>query len=97
MNKRVSEATTEPAKVKRAAASAPAPVSATSGTLRKPKEAKPATSSSAQSVSITPEQRQEYIAVAAYYRAEQRGFCGGNTLQDWLEAEDEINHRLLTE
>ncbi|WP_297504430.1 DUF2934 domain-containing protein [Ferrovum sp.] len=35
--------------------------------------------------------REEMIAVAAYYRAERRGFNGGDTLADWLEAEAEVD------
>lgn len=37
--------------------------------------------------------RQEMIANAAYYRAEKRGFQGNeaDTVQDWLEAEMEID------
>ena len=35
--------------------------------------------------------RQEMIAIAAYYRAERRGFSGGDAMQDWLEAESEID------
>jgi hypothetical protein len=31
------------------------------------------------------------IAIAAYYLAERRGFNGGDPLQDWLEAESEID------
>lgn len=37
--------------------------------------------------------REEMIAigaVAAYFRAERRGFSPGNDLEDWLEAEREI-------
>jgi len=30
------------------------------------------------------------IAVAAYYKAESRGFDPGHELQDWLEAEVEV-------
>jgi hypothetical protein len=30
------------------------------------------------------------VAVAAYYRAEKRGFAPGRELEDWLEAEAEI-------
>jgi len=33
------------------------------------------------------------IAVAAYYRAEQRGFLAGQELEDWLQAEKEIASR----
>lgn len=32
----------------------------------------------------------EAIAVAAYYRAERRGFAPGGELADWLEAEREL-------
>lgn len=40
---------------------------------------------------LTPEQRYQMIAEAAYFRAEKRGFALGDTLQDWLEAEAEID------
>lgn len=38
--------------------------------------------------------RQQMIAVAAYYRAEHRGFDGGDPLADWLDAEAEIDEML---
>ncbi|MDH3310153.1 MAG: DUF2934 domain-containing protein [Gammaproteobacteria bacterium] len=44
--------------------------------------------------SISTEERQRMIAEAAYFRAMQRGFNGGSSLDDWLAAEREIN-RLL--
>lgn len=31
----------------------------------------------------------EWIAVAAYFRAEQRGFAPGNELGDWFQAESD--------
>jgi hypothetical protein len=43
---------------------------------------------------INPQIRHEMIACAAYYRAEKRGFSGGSKLEDWLEAEAEIDHTL---
>ena len=43
---------------------------------------------------VTPEERHQLIAEAAYYRAERRGFAPGAELEDWLEAEAEINRRL---
>lgn len=43
---------------------------------------------------ITPEQRRAMIAEAAYYRAQQRGFNGGDEVTDWLAAEAEIDARL---
>ena len=33
----------------------------------------------------------QMIAIAAYYRAEKRDFKDGDAVQDWLEAEAEIN------
>lgn len=34
--------------------------------------------------------REQMIAEAAYYRAEQRGFSPGNEMADWLQAEADI-------
>lgn len=39
--------------------------------------------------------RDEMIAVAAYFRAEQRGFAPGDTQADWLEAEAEIDRLMV--
>jgi hypothetical protein len=44
---------------------------------------------------ITPEQRHQMIAEAAYARAEKRGFQGGSPEEDWLQAESEIDALLL--
>lgn len=38
-----------------------------------------------------PHNREEWIAVAAYFRAEQRGFQEGSELSDWLDAERELS------
>jgi hypothetical protein len=35
--------------------------------------------------------RQQLIAEAAYYIAERRGFSPGNELEDWLQAEQEVD------
>ena len=43
---------------------------------------------------ITPEEREEMIAEAAYYRALSRGFEGDEHLRDWYEAEKIIDERL---
>ncbi len=43
---------------------------------------------------ITEDQRREMIARAAYLRAEQRGFTGGDPTSDWLAAEAEIAQSL---
>jgi hypothetical protein len=39
---------------------------------------------------IDPARRNRLIAQAAYFRAEKRGFAPGRELQDWLEAEAEV-------
>lgn len=39
--------------------------------------------------------RRNYIEVAAYHIAEQRGFQGGSELEDWLQAEQEVDRLLL--
>jgi len=44
---------------------------------------------------VTPEERHGMIAEAAYLKAERRGFRGGSPQQDWLEAEAEIDARLM--
>lgn len=45
---------------------------------------------------ISPEERSRLIAEAAYFRAQRRGFDGGEeqALQDWIEAEAEIDRAL---
>jgi hypothetical protein len=42
----------------------------------------------------SPTQRRQMIAEAAYFRAEKRGFTGGEERRDWLEAEVEVDQRL---
>lgn len=46
---------------------------------------------------VTPQQREEMIRLAAYVRAEERGFAGGSPDQDWMEAEREVDERLAQE
>ncbi|HEX7080439.1 MAG TPA: DUF2934 domain-containing protein [Gammaproteobacteria bacterium] len=43
------------------------------------------------------ERRRQMIAEAAYFRAERRGFSGGDPVPDWIEAEAEIDARLRRE
>jgi rubrerythrin len=43
---------------------------------------------------VSAEERHRMIAEAAYFRAERRGFQGGNSVQDWLAAEGEIDKLL---
>ena len=59
--------------------------------------AKPKTrSKKSTAVSVTPEERYQMVAKAAYFRAEKRGFAAGDTAQDWLDAEEEIERMLQT-
>ena len=44
------------------------------------------------SISITPEDRWKMIAIAAYHKAEARGFAPGNEVQHWLDAEEEVDN-----
>jgi len=48
------------------------------------------------SAAAAPTERYRRIAQAAYLRAERRGFAPGCELQDWLEAEAEVD-KLLTQ
>ncbi len=50
--------------------------------------------SSGQMLSIARQDRQHMIAEAAYYIAAHRGFNGGDPVQDWIEAERQINRVL---
>jgi hypothetical protein len=43
-----------------------------------------------------PEERHRMIETAAYYRAEKRGFSGGDPREDWFEAEREIEASFKT-
>jgi hypothetical protein len=38
------------------------------------------------------ENRNSRIAIAAYYKAQERGFQPGHELDDWLAAEAEVNN-----
>jgi len=46
---------------------------------------------------ITPEDREEMISEAAYYRAEQHGFNPTSVEEDWFEAEKTIDEMLHKE
>lgn len=64
-------------------------------TEKKTKHSDAATTRSAAKTSsgISREERLRMIEEAAYYRAQQRGFEGGSEMQDWLDAEAEINSK----
>lgn len=56
----------------------------------KSKGSKLETSTDDKHMGVTPEQRHQMIAEAAYRRAQKRSFMGGDPENDWYEAEAEI-------
>jgi hypothetical protein len=42
-------------------------------------------------IKVSDDQRLSMIAEAAYFKAEKRGFAGGNPVEDWLAAESEVD------
>lgn len=48
-------------------------------------------------IQIDPEERAKLIAEAAYFRAQKRGFKGGDPVTDWLAAEREIDAKYSLE
>ena len=68
------------------------------GGAKKTRQAKAApkrrATSPAEKVTLSPALREEMIREAAYYRAEKRGFRGGDPLADWLAGEEEVNTAL---
>ncbi|HSO45752.1 MAG TPA: DUF2934 domain-containing protein [Rhodoferax sp.] len=45
---------------------------------------------------VSPEQRHNYIEVAAFYVAQRRGFAPGNPLDDWATAEIEVDQLIVS-
>ena len=43
---------------------------------------------------ISSQQRKQMINEAAFYIAQSRGFIGGNPMDDWLQAEAEVDKQL---
>jgi Protein of unknown function (DUF2934) len=39
---------------------------------------------------VTAQERQQWIATAAYFKAQRRGFTPGQEASDWFEAEAEV-------
>ena len=99
--KKVAASSAKTATVKAAAkpvaAAKPAKVVEPKAAAKKPAAAKPATSRASKAKSlmnVTPEQRYRMICDAAYFKAESRNFASENEVQDWLDAEAEINSLL---
>ena len=45
---------------------------------------------------ITAAERHRMISEAAYFRAERRAFAAGGEVEDWVEAEAEIDELILS-
>lgn len=59
-------------------------------------EQTPLKPSTAPKPTLTADQRQHYVAVAAFYIAERRGFTLGDPVNDWLEAEAEVDRLIAS-
>lgn len=59
---------------------------------RRPAPRKPA--AAAAPATMAPAEREELVRLAAYFRAEQRGFAPGREWEDWLIAEAEVSARV---
>ena len=94
-SKRTATAATTAAKVA-PVTKAPQAKPATTSKAKGAVAAKPVRSKAVKQATIPPEQRRNYVEVAAYYIAAARGFAPGDPLQDWIKAEAEID-RLLKE
>jgi hypothetical protein len=46
---------------------------------------------------VSHEERWRMVAEAAYYIAQRRGFIGGDTNDDWAQAEAEVQAKLVQE
>ena len=78
-------------KRKSSAKKAPSKSRTSKPAAKKPSSKKKPSAKSEPALGVTPEERQHMIAIAAYVRAEKRGFVGGNAGDDWVQAEAEID------
>ncbi|MGC8520630.1 MAG: DUF2934 domain-containing protein [Steroidobacteraceae bacterium] len=73
----------------------PTPVSKARANRAPP--AKPKPNSTPTAVTVAEDVRRAMIAEAAYFHAQRRGFAQGDEVQDWLQAEAEIDALLRAE
>jgi Protein of unknown function (DUF2934) len=72
-----------------------APSSKATAAANKPAAASKVKKDTANSVTtISSEERYKMIAQTAYFRAEARGFSGGDPQEDWVLAEKEVDRQL---
>lgn len=61
--------------------------------IRKPRATKKAPAKR----TVSPEERYQMIAAAAYFLAERHGFTSGRALDDWIAAEKEVDGMLKSD
>jgi hypothetical protein len=83
--------TKKSAKRKSSAKKAPTSTRTSKSPKKRPSSKKRPSAKSEPALGVTPEERQHMIAIAAYVRAEKRGFVGGDAGDDWVQAEAEID------
>lgn len=66
---------------------------ARTGNVRRRMDA-PARAHASEHAAVTDEERHRMIASIAYFQAERRGFVPGGELEDWLQAEREVDELL---
>jgi hypothetical protein len=89
----------KPAAPKKTSAARKAATPAAAAAVKKPASAKkkPAATQPAPerpAAAVTRTERHALVAQAAYFRAKARGFTAGRELDDWVEAESEVDAKL---
>lgn len=83
------------AKTSPAAAKAPVVPVRKAAASKKAPAVRGAVESKASAAPATTVHRDEMVRIAAYFRAERRGFAPGYEVADWLEAQAEVDARVL--
>lgn len=91
---RTAAAPLPPAPQEKAASLPPAPDAVVGRSVERATQGSPAVAAGPKTP-ITAEVRWRMIAEAAYFKAQRRGFTGGDARRDWAEAEAEIDAWLL--
>jgi hypothetical protein len=86
----VTRRVSDPGKSPRPTAVSAAPA-AKSSKRRAPAAKTTAVTATASAAAVSADERRAMIALAAYVRAERRGFAAGGEAHDWLAAEKEID------
>lgn len=74
-----------------------APAKPAAKAAAKPKApAKPKVAPAAKVATLSLEQRNHYVQVAAFYIAERRGFAAGDPAADWAAAEEEVSRLIAS-